>query len=217
MNRRKALQSLAAIAAGTYGGTENYAGAEGAETADRPRDVRITRITGFRLVTQRPKLVGRNSHLDVHGRTGGDFLCRIETSAGIDGLGAVANDRKAAYAIDGNPRTVWHSQFAGTLAEHPHELVIDLGAVYDIRGFRYLTRQDIGWNGAFAKTVFFVGDSPDSFAEPVVTRIFKKVRTAQAADCKLPVRGRYVRVRVLSEVNGKPWGSAAEIGVVGSK
>ncbi|MFV1964047.1 MAG: sulfatase-like hydrolase/transferase, partial [Pirellulaceae bacterium] len=128
-----------------------------------------------------------------------------------------ANDRKALYAIDGNPRTVWHSQFSQELAKHPHELVIDLGAPYEVRGFRYLARQDSGWNGAFAETEFYVSESPDSFGEPVATATFEKVRTAQSVDCATPVRGRYVRVRILSEVNGKPWGSAAEIGIIGTK
>jgi|GEM_PF-62880 arylsulfatase A-like enzyme/trehalose utilization protein len=125
------------------------------------------------------------------------------------------NDRRAAYAIDGNPRSVWHSQFSGTLAKHPHELVIDLGKVREIRGFRYLARQDGGWNGAFAKTEFSVSDSPKTFPEAAAQATFKKVRTAQAVDIGKPVRGRYVRVRVLSEVNGEVWASAAEIGIVG--
>ena len=128
-----------------------------------------------------------------------------------------ANDRKAVYAIDGNPRTVWHSQFSGELAKHPHELVIDLGAVYEIRGFRYLARQDGGWNGSFAETEFFVSQSPDAFEDPVAKATFQTVRTSQESDCEQPVSGRYVRVRALSEVNGNAWGSAAEIGVVGTK
>ncbi len=128
-----------------------------------------------------------------------------------------ANDRRAIYAIDGNPRTVWHSQFSGKLASHPHELIIDLGADYTIRGFRYLARQDGGWNGAFAETEFSVSDSPDSFGEPVLRKTFTKQKTVQAADCDAPMKGRYVRVRILSEVNGKPWASAAEIGVVGTR
>ena len=71
-----------------------------------------------------------------------------------------ANDRRAVYAVDGNPRTVWHSQWTGKLEKHPHELVMDLGAVYEVRGFRYLARQDSGWNGTFGKTEFHVSDSP---------------------------------------------------------
>ncbi len=127
------------------------------------------------------------------------------------------NKKDASNAIDGDPRTLWHSQFSDKLAKHPHELVIDLGASYNIRGFRYLARQDGGWNGAFGETQFFVSDSADEFGEPVVTATFGKVRSTQAADIETPLRGRYVRVRVLSEVNGNAWASAAEIGVVGNE
>jgi len=127
------------------------------------------------------------------------------------------NHRLAAHAIDGHPGTHWHSQFSGNVAKHPHELVIDLGAEFAIRGFRYLARQDSGWNGAFAETEFFVCSIPDQFDKPVVKETFGKDRSAQAADCQTPARGRYVLVRVLSEVNGKPWASAAEIGVIGTK
>jgi arylsulfatase A-like enzyme len=124
-----------------------------------------------------------------------------------------ANNRRAIYAVDGDPGTVWHSQFTGRLASHPHELCIDLGGTFDVTGFRYLARQDSGWNGAFGKTLFFVSDSPDEFGEPVATVNFQKKRTAQAVDVAPPVKGRYVLVRVLSEVNERPWASAAEIGV----
>ena len=127
------------------------------------------------------------------------------------------NDRRAVYAIDGNPRTVWHTQFSTKLARHPHELVMDLGSTYEIRGFRYLARQDSGWNGAFAKTEFYVSSSSDTFGKPTAKATFKKVRLSQAADCEKPVRGRYVLVRILSEVNNGPWASAADIGVIGSK
>lgn len=128
------------------------------------------------------------------------------------------NDRRAEYAIDGKPNTVWHSRFGGKLEKHPHELVIDLGETYSIEGFRYLARQDGGWNGAFAEAEFFVSDSPEQFSEsPAAKATFKKTKEAQSADPKLPVTGRYVKVRALSEVNGKDWGSAAEIGIVGKK
>ena len=127
------------------------------------------------------------------------------------------NDRQAKYAIDGNPRTVWHSQFSGQLAKHPHELVIDLGAVYAVRGFRYLARQDNSWNGTFAKTEFSVSESPDEFSALAAEATFKKVRTAQSVDLPEAIRGRYVRIRVLSEVNGEAWASAADIAIVGPK
>ena len=129
---------------------------------------------------------------------------------------AGANSRSAASAIDGDPRTHWHTQFQSQLAKHPHELVVDLGESATIRGFRYLARQDCGWNGAVAKYEFFVSDSSAEFGTPVATSEFKKLKTSQEVSCK-PVKGRFVLLRVLSEVNGGPWASVAELGVVGQR
>ena len=38
----------------------------------------------------------------------------------------------------------------------------------------------------------------------------------QAADLEDVATGRYVKIKINSEVNGKPWASAAEIGVIGN-
>ncbi len=124
------------------------------------------------------------------------------------------NGKLARNAIDGDPRTHWHTQFRDATPAHQHELVIDLGAEREIRGFRYLARQDRGWNGAFKDCEFYVANTPDGFDKPVVKATFRKTREAQDVQCP-PVRGRYVKVRVRSEVNSGPWASAAEIGVIG--
>ena len=128
------------------------------------------------------------------------------------------NGKLAYLAMDGNPRTVWHTSFSQILARHPHELVIDLGASYEVQGFRYLARQDGGWNGAFAETEFYLADTLTDFpAEPSAKATFTKLRTAQPADLAQPVKGRFLKIRILSEVNGGVWGSAAEIGVIGTR
>lgn len=95
-------------------------------------------------------------------------------------------------------------------------MVIDLGGEQSIRGFRYLSRQDRSWNGAVGKCEFFVSNSAESFGKPVASETFKKTRTAQEVKCE-PVQGRYVRVRILSEVNDGPWASIAELGVLGGE
>jgi len=124
------------------------------------------------------------------------------------------NDRLARHAIDGDSQTVWHTQFSGELAKHPHSLVLDLGRERTIEGVRYLARQDNGWNGAFGKTTFSVSSSPDQFPDPVLTKTFEKTRGVQSANFDRPVQGRYLQIEVLSEVNGEAWASAADIGVI---
>jgi len=128
------------------------------------------------------------------------------------------NGKLAANAIDGDPRTIWHSAWSSGVAQPPHELVIDLGAVHDVRGFRYLARQDNGWNGTFGEVELYLATEPDGFGEkPHLRTTFTQVKTAQAADLPEPVTGRYLRVRVLTETGGGAWASAAEIGVVGTR
>ena len=125
-----------------------------------------------------------------------------------------ANGKLAACAFDGDPGTWWHSKFQGTVDEHPHELVIDLGKPHTVRGFRYLARQDGGWNGAIKECEFYVGASPDDFGRPAARATLKKSKATQEVTCDA-VTGRYVRLVALSEVNGQPWASVSELGIIG--
>ncbi len=127
-----------------------------------------------------------------------------------------SNDKLADYAMDGDPTTLWHSRFTPDVAQAPHELVIDLNSPHRVREFRYLARQDGGWNGAFAKVDFTVSSTPDAFGEPDATATLTKTRAIQSVKCPDSVIGRYIRVRAHSEVNGGPWASASEIGVIGT-
>lgn len=124
------------------------------------------------------------------------------------------NGKLAKNAIDGDPTTLWHSQFQGRLAEHPHELIIDLGRARTIRGLRYLCRQGRGWNGALKDCELYISDNPDRFDQLAAKAQFRKTKKAQEVKCA-PVRGRYVLLRALSEINGGPWASVAELGVIG--
>lgn len=100
-----------------------------------------------------------------------------------------SNGKVAGNAIDGDPRTHWHTRFGADLDRHPHELVIDLGAQHTVRGLRYLCRQDGGWNGAIAKFELYVSATPDDLGNPVIQSSFEKKRDAQDAACAKPVRG----------------------------
>lgn len=127
---------------------------------------------------------------------------------------SVGNQKQAINAIDGDPRTHWHTSFSPEVDKHPHELVIDLGEERTISGLRYLARQDGGWNGALAKCEFFVGNSASGFSTRVAKTTFEKLKTSQETTWK-PVSGRYLLIRILSEVNGGPWASISELGIIG--
>lgn len=79
------------------------------------------------------------------------------------------------------------------------------------RGMGHLARQDNGWNGTIAGIEISVSSDPDTFADPVAKTTLKKTREPQQIDFPATL-ARYVQIRALSEVNGGPWASAAEIG-----
>ena len=101
------------------------------------------------------------------------------------------------------------ARFTGQPATHPHELAVDLGAIYEIRGFRYLARQDSSWNGAFAQTEFYIGKSPEGFQEPIARVTFQKVRTPQVADCACYYKARGPQANGTSVTPGSTRGAGS--------
>ncbi|MBW8042517.1 MAG: mandelate racemase/muconate lactonizing enzyme family protein [Planctomycetes bacterium] len=71
---------------------------------DTPRDIKITRIVGFDLLSERSKLAGKNSRRDVHGRRATDRMVRLFTNAGLEGIGNCRTGKKElAQLLGKNP------------------------------------------------------------------------------------------------------------------
>lgn len=113
-------------------------------------------------------------------------------------------------AMDGDPETIWHSPFGSANPGPPHHLEVDLGASYELRGFSYLPRKD-HTNGTIKEYQLFVSDSPGEWGEPRVSGVFEKPNGWNEVAFSAPITGRYVRLRAISEVNGGPWASVAEL------
>jgi len=68
------------------------------------RDIQVTRVIGFDVVSKRPKLVGKNSRLGVHGDRATDRMLRIQTNQGVEGIGNCRASKEAASVLLGkNP------------------------------------------------------------------------------------------------------------------
>jgi len=134
----------------------------------------------------------------------------------------------ASNAIDGNPATFWHTQFCSATPPLPHEIQIDLGAYYNLSAFQYLPRQDGSSCGWINQYQFYVSTDGVNWGTPVAAGNFDY--TGYTIKCPGPAAGvptprqigfpatlgRFMRLRALSEINGKPWTSVAEINVVGT-
>ena len=77
---------------------------DGTLADELPRDIKVTRIVGFDLISRRSKLAGKNSRRDVHGDRARDRMVRIFTSTGAEGLGNCrAESRVLAGLLGKNP------------------------------------------------------------------------------------------------------------------
>jgi photosystem II stability/assembly factor-like uncharacterized protein/PKD repeat protein len=119
-----------------------------------------------------------------------------------------SEDGKASNAIDGNTETIWHTEWSLNEPVHPHTFDIDLGEVYVLTEFSYLPRQ-IGVNGRIKDFEIYVSSDGTGWGSPVATGSWSNTEAEQKIIIQKAV-GRYVRLKVLSEVNGGAWTSAAE-------
>jgi len=82
-----------------------------------------------------------------------------------------------------------------------------------IKGFTYLPRQDDQVNGTIKDYEFYVSDGDKNFGPPV-----KKGSFAEGSEKKTvnfdAKKGRFIKLKALSEVNDAAWTSAAEITVI---
>jgi lysophospholipase L1-like esterase len=131
----------------------------------------------------------------------------------VDSQETVDSDGRAVNAFDGNTTTFWHTQYTGANPPPPHEIQINLGSTYSISGFRYLPRQDGGQNGWVGQYEFYVSADGVNWGTPTATGTFAKDATEKQVSFQSK-SGQFVRFRALSEVNGKPWTSMAELNVL---
>ena len=122
-------------------------------------------------------------------------------------------DNYGKNAVDGDPNTFWHTQWQGTSPEPPHEIVVELIPPAVIKGFAYLPRQDVSDHGVIKDYEFYVSDDREHFGRPIKAGAFdpgkgEKIETFE------PIKCRFVKLRAISEINGLPWTSAAEIRVI---
>lgn len=113
-------------------------------------------------------------------------------------------------AMDGNPETMWHTDFHFDETPPPHEIVVDLGASYEIAGFAYLPRRG-GGNGTIGQYECYVGNDPKNCGKPVVSGKFAHGNAENVVRFPEKQNGRYLRLRALTEVAGRPWTSIAEL------
>ena len=120
----------------------------------------------------------------------------------------------AAYLVDGDPSTFWHTMYSITLAKYPHWVDFDAGKEKVIKGFTYLPRQDGSLNGCIKDYEIYVSNDNKNWGNPILKGKFEKSAKLQKVMFGKPVKARYVRLRALNEQNGQDFASGAEFTLV---
>ncbi len=119
----------------------------------------------------------------------------------------------ATNAFDGDAATFWHTQFTNTeLINEPHEMQIDMRKTAELNGFQYTPRQDGFKVGNVGKYQFYISMDGKNWGKPVISGAFENSTTAKQVFFA-PKRGRYIRLRSLSEANGFTDANIAELSV----
>ncbi len=122
---------------------------------------------------------------------------------------------EAFRAMDGDPRSMWHTRWGSGETKHPHEIVVDLGASYKITGFIYLPRTDETQNGTINHYEAYLSEDGKDFGKPIAKGQFAKRWAENVVQFPAGAKGRYLRLRALSNVNGNSiWTSVAELRII---
>lgn len=121
-----------------------------------------------------------------------------------------ASGHEARLAVDGDPKTFWHTPWQGHVSDMPHSFEIELNEPADISGIRLLGRQDGNQGGRTKEFAVYVSSDGETWQGPVVTGEMTDDQNAQefATD---EVTARYIRFEAHSSHEGKPWASLAEL------
>ena len=116
-----------------------------------------------------------------------------------------------SQAGDGDLATIWHTEFVGTTPGYPHELVIDLGSPQSAVGLLYVPRQD-GSNGRVKDFEIRISQDAKTWSSPLVRGRWENDVSFKYVALPGTI-ARYVQLRGLSEVEGRPFMSAAEVSI----
>ena len=113
-------------------------------------------------------------------------------------------------AIDGDPATMWHTNWSAGTVPHPHQITIRLAAPTEISGLACTARQSEE-NGKVARYEIRVSSDGQRYGEPVAVGAFTTSTAEQIVRFDSPRKVRCVRLICQSSLNGGEHTSIAEL------
>ena len=116
--------------------------------------------------------------------------------------------------LDGSADTLWHTAYGETTPAHPHHVTIDLGEELILEGFVQTARANLH-NGAIKGFEAWTSLDNETWHRAATGDFAYDGGPQAAVAFDEPVRARYFRLAALSEWQGGPWASSAELALTG--
>ncbi|MBL8330296.1 MAG: discoidin domain-containing protein [Rubrivivax sp.] len=135
-------------------------------TVQQPGQTRFVRLEALSEVAGNPWTSAAEINLvGVDGQP----LARSAWQVSASSQEVTGENGAAANAIDGNPATIWHTQWQAANPAHPHSFTINLGIATDVTGLRVLPRQDVSNNGMIARFNVYRSSDGVNWGNPVAS------------------------------------------------
>jgi beta-galactosidase len=135
------------------------------------------------------------------------------SKAKVVNVDSEAVGHEGGNAIDGNPTTIWHTEWDGSPTKYPHQITIELQGQTEIKGLMYLPRQDMS-NGWIDEYEVYVSEDGKNWSEPIAGGKFQKGREKKKILFAKTHNARFFRFVAVSGFDGQIFASVAELDVI---
>jgi len=135
------------------------------------------------------------------------------SEAKVISVDSEAVGHEGSNVIDGNPDTIWHTEWEGNPPGYPHQITIELEQNIEIKGLTYLPRQDMS-NGWIAEYKVYLSADGKNWGEPVAGGNFQKGRDKKNITFAETHKAKFIRFVAVSGFDGQIFASIAELDVI---
>jgi hypothetical protein len=135
----------------------------------------------------------------------------------IDAVSSFQPGREAAYMLDGDPSTFWHTRFVGGKVKPPHYVVLNIPTGTQLAGLTYTAWTGGNDNGHVKGYTVSVSDDGKTWGEPLVKGALKpNVYRDQEIRFPSPTNKTFIKFEVTDAVSGggRPIAAIGELDVL---
>jgi hypothetical protein len=135
------------------------------------------------------------------------------SKAKVVNVDSEARGHEGSNVIDGNPDTIWHTEWESNPPGYPHQITIELEEQTEIKGLTYLPRQDMS-NGWIAEYKVYLSEDGENWGETIASGNFQKGRDKKKITFAKTHKAKFIRFVAVSGFDGQIFASVAELDVI---